>query len=185
MRLRSRQRRFGVSLRECQHERPARNGFCVRKKNAAQFFTGQYLSCLGGLFYTPCFCGWGLQMNDREELRRLIDMIEKASGSGSVEQAVDDIKIFANTASFLANKLDTRLKSGKVKAKKRPKSRMGSAIASMPIPKPRVSKPPPTPPAPTSSSNISGMPQATSISTSQADFDRLKPQGSQSPIAPS
>jgi hypothetical protein len=55
-------------------------------------------------------------MNDREELRRLIDMIEKASGSGSVEQAVDDIKTFANTASFLANKLDTRLKSGKVKA---------------------------------------------------------------------
>ena len=44
-------------------------------------------------------------MNDREELRRLIDMIEKASSSGSVEQAVDDIKIFANTASFLANKL--------------------------------------------------------------------------------
>ena len=76
-------------------------------------------------------------MNDREELRRLIDMIEKASGSGSVEQAADDIKIFANTASFLANKLDTRLKSGKVKAKKKPKSRMGGAIASMPIPKPR------------------------------------------------
>ena len=117
-------------------------------------------------------------MNDREELRRLIDMIEKASSSGSVEQAVDDIKTFANTASFLANKLDTRLKSGKVKAKKKPKSRIGSAIASMPIPKPRVSKSPPTPPAPTSSSNISGMPQATSISTSQANFDRLKPQGS-------
>ncbi len=68
-------------------------------------------------------------MNDREELRRLIDMIEKASSSDSVEQAVDDIKIFANTASFLANKLDTHLKSGKVKAKKSPKSRMGSAIA--------------------------------------------------------
>ena len=124
-------------------------------------------------------------MNDREELRRLIDMIEKASSSDSVEQAVDDIKTFANTASFLANKLDTRLKSGKVKAKKKPKSRMGGAIASMPIPKPRVSKFPTTPPAPTSSSNISGMPRATSISTSQADFDRLKPQGSQSPIAPS
>ena len=127
-------------------------------------------------------------MNDREELRRLIDMIEKASGSGSVEQAVDDIKIFTNTASFLANKLDTRLKSGKVKAKKKPKSRMGGAIASMPIPKPRAPKSPTTPPAPTSSSssssNVSGMPQATSISTSQADFDRLKPQGSQSPIAP-
>ena len=124
-------------------------------------------------------------MNDREELRRLIDMIEKASDSGSVEQAAGDIKIFANTASFLANKLDTRLKSGKVKAKKRPKSRMGAAIASMPIPKPRAAKSPITPPAPTSSSNISGMPQATAISTSQADFDRLKPQGSQSPIAPS
>ena len=115
-------------------------------------------------------------MNDREELRRLIDMIEKASGSGSVEQAVDDIKTFANTASFLANKLDTRLKSGKVKAKKKPKSRMGGAIASMPIPKPRAPKSPTTPSAPTSSRNISGMPQATSISTSQADFDRLKPQ---------
>ena len=59
-------------------------------------------------------------MNDREELRRLIDMIEKASGSGSVEQTAGDIKIFANTASFLVNKLDTRLKSGKVKAKKKP-----------------------------------------------------------------
>jgi hypothetical protein len=115
-------------------------------------------------------------VSDRDELRRLIDVIEKSSGTGSVEQAVDDIKVFANTASFLANKLDTRLKSGKVKAKKKPKSRMGAAIASMPIPKPRVSKSPPTPPAPTSSSNISGMPQATSISTIQADFDRLKPQ---------
>ena len=46
-------------------------------------------------------------MDDREELRRLIDVIEKSSGSGSLEQAVDDIKTFANTASFLANKLDT------------------------------------------------------------------------------
>ena len=123
-------------------------------------------------------------MSDRDELRRLIDVIEKSSGIGSVEQAVDDIKVFANTSSFLANKLDTRLTSGKVKAKKKPKSRMGGAIASMPIPKPRAAKSPQTPPAPTSSSNISGMPQATSIATSQADFDRLKPQGNQSPIPP-
>mgnify|MGYP000318060494 CR=1 FL=1 len=35
-------------------------------------------------------------MTDRDELRRLIDVIEKSSGSGSVEQAVDDIKTFAN-----------------------------------------------------------------------------------------
>ena len=54
-------------------------------------------------------------MSDRDELRRLIDVIEKSSDTGSVEQAVDDIKVFANTASFLANKLDTRLKSGKVR----------------------------------------------------------------------
>ena len=56
-------------------------------------------------------------------------MIEKGSGSGSVEQAADDIKTLTNTASFLSNKLDTRLKSGKVKAKKKPKSRIGAAIA--------------------------------------------------------
>ena len=56
-------------------------------------------------------------MDDREELRRLIDVIEKSSGSGSLEQAVDDIKTFANTASFLANKLDTKLKGGEVQRK--------------------------------------------------------------------
>ena len=44
-------------------------------------------------------------MNEREELRRLIDVIENGPGSGSLEQAIDDIKTFANTASFLANKL--------------------------------------------------------------------------------
>ena len=79
-------------------------------------------------------------MDDREELRRLIDVIEKSSGSGSLEQAVDDIKTFANTASFLANKLDTRLKGGEVKAKTKPKSRVGKAIAS--VPKPNIPKSP-------------------------------------------
>jgi hypothetical protein len=47
----------------------------------------------------------------REDMRRLIDVIEKGAKSTSVEQAVDDIKLFANTASFLANALDTRLRS--------------------------------------------------------------------------
>jgi hypothetical protein len=47
----------------------------------------------------------------REEMRKLIDVIEKGAKSTSVEQAVDDIKLFANTASFLANALDTRLRS--------------------------------------------------------------------------
>ena len=118
-------------------------------------------------------------MDDREELRRLIDVIEKSSGTGSVEQAVDDIKTFANTASFLANKLDTRLKGGDVKAKKQPKSRMGKSIASVPKPNaPTTPRPSPEP----SSTNTSGMPTATSIATSQADFERLKPKRSQPPV---
>ncbi len=112
-------------------------------------------------------------MDDRDELRRLIDVIEKGSGTGSLEQAVDDIKTFANTASFLANKLDTRLKGGDVKAKKQPKSRMGKAIAA--VPKPST----PKPPTPEPQQSSSGMPQATSTATSQADYDKLKPQGTQ------
>ena len=119
-------------------------------------------------------------MTDREELRRLIDVIEKASSSGSVEQAVDDIKAFANTVSFLANKLDTRLKGGNVKAKKQPKSRMGKAIAAPPVPKPNVPQP-----QTTANSTASGMPAAASSTTSQADYDRLKPQGSQGTISTS
>ena len=75
-------------------------------------------------------------MTDREELRRLIDVIEKASASVQLDQAIEDIKTFANTTSFLANKLETRLKGGDVKAKKQPKSRIGKAIAAPPVPKP-------------------------------------------------
>ena len=120
-------------------------------------------------------------MTDREELRRLIDVIEKSSGSGSVEQAVDDIKTFANTSSFLANKLDTRLKGGEVEAKTKPKSRMGKAIAIATAPKPAASTVPSTMTGP-SSANTSSMPTAISTSTSQADFERLKPQGSQPPV---
>jgi hypothetical protein len=124
-------------------------------------------------------------MDDREELRRLIDVIEKSSGSDSLEQAVDDIKTFANTASFLTNKLDTKLKSGKVSTKSKPKSRVGKAIASVPKPNiPKSPKSPSSPPDP-SSTNTSGMPMATSIATSQADFERLKPQRSQPPVGAS
>ena len=124
-------------------------------------------------------------MDEREELRRLIDVIEKSSGSGSLEQAVDDIKTFANTASFLTNKLDTKLKSGKVSAKSKPKSRVGKAIASVPKPNiPKSPKSPSSPPEP-SSTNTSGMPTAMSTSTSQADFERLKPQRSQPPVGAS
>ena len=97
----------------------------------------------------------------------------------ALEQAIDDIKTFANTASFLANKLDTRLKGGEVKAKSKPKSRVGKAIAS--VPKPNMPKSPSSPSDP-SSTNTSGMPKATSIATSQADFERLKPQGRNRPL---
>ena len=120
-------------------------------------------------------------MDDREELRRLIDVIEKSSGGGSLEQAVDDIKTFANTASFLANKLDTRLKGGDVKAKKQPKSRIGKAIAAPPVPKPNAPKPQQA----GSDAVDGGMPLAVSTATSQADYDRLKPQGAQGPISSS
>ena len=108
-------------------------------------------------------------MTDREELRLLIDVIEKGSGKGSLEQAVDDIKTFANTASFLANKLDSRLKGGEVQAKNKPKSRIGKSIASVPKPNapPTSTSSSPTEP---SSTNTSGMPTAMSTSTSQADF---------------
>jgi hypothetical protein len=130
-------------------------------------------------FAGPKRAGQGGGMTDREELRRLIDVIEKASGSGSVEQAVDDIKTFANTVSFLANKLDARLKSKDVAAKK-PKSRIGKAIAAPPVPKPNT---PNQQAAPNATGG--GMPSAVSSSTSQADYDRLKPLGSQGAISTS
>ena len=119
-------------------------------------------------------------MDDREELRRLIDVIEKGSGSGSLEHAVDDIKTFTNAASFLTNKLDTRLKGGDVKAKGKPKSRIGKAIAPPPIPKHNMQQP-----QTNANATASGMPSAASSATSQADYDRLKPQGSQGAISTS
>ena len=128
------------------------------------------------IVHHPILYSWVLRMDDRDELRRLIDVIEKGSDTGSLEQAVDDIKTFANTASFLANKLNTRLKGGDVKAKKQPKSRMRKAIAT--VPKPSASKPP----APAPQQSPSGMPQATSTATSQADYDKLKPQGTQGTV---
>ena len=123
-------------------------------------------------------------MTDREELRRLIDVIEKASSSVQIDQAIEDIKTFSNTASFLANKLETRLKGGDVKAKdkskRKPKSRIGKAIAPPPIPKPNVQQP-----QTNANSTANGMPSAVSTATSQADYDRLKPQGSQGTISTS
>ena len=117
-------------------------------------------------------------MTDREELRRLIDVIEKASSSVQLDQAIEDIKTFANTTSFLANKLETRLKGGDVKAKKQPKSRIGKAIAATPVPKPNLPSPQQAGPGAAGG----GMPSALSTATSQADYDKLKPQGTQGTV---
>jgi hypothetical protein len=116
-------------------------------------------------------------MDDRDELRRLIDVIEKGSGATSVEQVVDDLKTFANTASFLANKLDGRLKAQQAKPKS--KGKAPGPKAPMPIPKSKVPSA-----KPSQSSNPSSKPVINAISTgiSQADFDRLKPQLPQAPV---
>ena len=79
------------------------------------------------------------------------------------------------------NKLETRLKGGEVKAKSKPKSRIGKAIAAQPVPKPNAAKPQQAGP----DSAGGGIPSALSTATSQADCDRLKPQGAQAPISSS
>jgi hypothetical protein len=132
------------------------------------------------ILHHPILYSWVLRMDDRDELRRLIDVIEKASSSVQLDQAIEDIKTLSNTASFLANKLETRLKGGDVKPKGKPKSRIGKAIAPPPVPKPNVPQP-----QTTANSTANGMPSAASSATSQADYDRLKPQGSQGTISSS
>ena len=103
-------------------------------------------------------------MDNREEMRRLIDVIEKGANNLSLSQVIDDIKLFSNTTSFLANKLDTRLRNKDV-AKKRaaPKATKTVGLSKPPMPK-TLNVPNKTEP------------------NSQADFDRLKPQGSQGSI---
>ena len=112
-------------------------------------------------------------MDNREEMRRLIDVIEKSANNSSLTQAIDDIKLFSNTASFLANKLDTRLRKNDV-AKKRatPKATKTVGLRKPPMPKtlnvPNKAEP-----------NLQA-PKATALS--QAGFDRLKPQKPQSAL---
>lgn len=117
-------------------------------------------------------------MDDRDELRRLIDVIEKGSVAASVAQAVDDLKTFTNTASFLANKLDGRLKAKA--ARPEAKRKAAAPKAPMPIPKSKVK-----PAKPSLSPEPSSKPAISAISTgiSQADFDRLKPLSPQAPIS--
>lgn len=103
-------------------------------------------------------------VSERDEMRRLIDVIEKGAASASVEQNVEDLKLFANTASFLANKIDAKIKGGgKAKVKR-------TAPLKLRTPKPQAKAPQSMQQQP----QASAMPQATSISTSSADFERLK-----------
>ena len=106
-------------------------------------------------------------------MRRLIDVIEKSANNSSLTQAIDDIKLLSNTASFLANKLDTRLRNKNV-AKKRaaPKATKTVGLRKPPMPK---------------TLNVPNKPEPNSqaltvTAVSQADFERLKPQKPQSAL---
>ena len=112
-------------------------------------------------------------MDNREEMRRLIDVIEKSANNSSLTQAIDDIRLFSNTASFLANKLDTRLRNKDV-AKKRaaPKATKTVGLSKPPMPK--------TLNVPNKAEPNSQAPKATALS--QADFDRLKSEKLQSTL---
>ena len=112
-------------------------------------------------------------MDNREEMRRLIDVIEKSANNSSLTQAIDDIILFSNTASFLANKLDTRLRNKDVvKKSAAPKATKTVGLSKPPIPKTlNVSN---------KAEPNSQAPKATALS--QADFERLKPQKPQSTL---
>ena len=116
----------------------------------------------------------------REDMRKLIDVIEKGAKSTSIERAVDDIKLFANTASFLVNALGTRLKSKDAKPKS--KSKSAKTVGQPKPPMPSIPKPSK---APKSQGTTTGMPPAIRSAISQADYDRLKPQAAQAPLGSS
>ena len=106
-------------------------------------------------------------------MRRLIDVIEKSANNSPLTQAIDDIRLFSNTASFLANKLDTRLRNKNVANKRAaPKATKTVGLSKPPILK--------TLNVPNKAEPNAQAPKATALS--QADFDRLKPQKPQSTL---
>lgn len=117
-------------------------------------------------------------MSERDEMRRLIDVIERGAMSASVEQNVEDMRLFANTASFIANKLEVKLKQNKGKPKAR---RATPNVPKLPVLKPktgtRKSKP-------TTATNEPALPAARSKATSSTDFERLRSVSSQQPATP-
>ena len=138
-------------------------GVLVLRIFALRKIMGKYLCFWGGDFVASRNFGRSV-MSERDEMRRLIDVIEKGAGNASVEQNVEDLKLFANTASFLANKIDAKTKGGDaVKAKQ-------AAAPKLRVPKPKLPK---TPQQQSQTPN-GAMPQATSVATSSADFEKLK-----------
>ena len=117
-------------------------------------------------------------MSEREEMRRLIDVIERGVMSASVEQNVEDLKLFANTASFIANKLEVKLKQKNRKPKAR---RVAPSVPKLPVPKPNTAG---DKPKPTTTTNEPAMPAARSTATSSTDFERLRSVSPQQPVTP-
>lgn len=116
-------------------------------------------------------------MSEREEMRKLIDVIERGVMSASVEQNIEDMRLFANTASFIANKLDTKLKQKKAKPKLR---QVSPRVPKLPVPKPTVAQ---NKPKPTTTTNEPAMPAARSTAISSTDFQRLRNVQPQPPVS--
>ena len=123
-------------------------------------------------------------MSERDEMRRLIDVIEKSAATASVQQNAEDLKLFVNTASYIANKLDAKLRATKTSKTKRT-AKLKPLVSPLPLPKPKQLQ------QKQNSQNTAqktALPRATSTATSSADFERLrsiKPIAPQAPLSPS
>ena len=117
-------------------------------------------------------------MSERDEMRRLIDVIENGVMSASVEQNVEDMRLFANTASFIANKLDSKLKQKKGQTKT---LRVAPSVPKLPSPKPKTAA---SKPKPTTATNEPILPAANSTATSSTDYERLRSVSPQPPTTP-
>jgi hypothetical protein len=136
---------------------------------------GKYLQFRGGGFATPS--ALESVVSQRDEMRKLIDLIERGVMGASVQQNVEDMRLFASTASFIANKLDVKLKQ---------KTRKPKAHQVAPsVPKPRSPKTAKTANNQQQSNAAqSGMPSATGTATSSKDFGRVRSVQPQVPLSP-
>jgi hypothetical protein len=107
-------------------------------------------------------------MSEREEMRRLIDVIERGVMSASVEQNIEDMRLFANTVSFIANKVDVKLKQQTQKPKTRP---VMPSLPKLPVQK---TKPVSKKPEPKSAAKQPVLPAANVQATRDKDFERLR-----------